>query len=295
MTSIFKLTLAEFKALKPRPEMLAFAKACDGDMRRFWNTCPNGEWLLWLLQKTQNLDDVNHRAVGREIDREFEQERFVVLHPLEIPSQAECIERRVKDCVRSLHIHRKGWTQIALGGHGAANHAFAILIVFNLESIFYARPLTAQFGIRFDGEFVLGILALRFDEIFVGAFLDVEFVVGHRRADGFVRRFRQQFNEQPVMCVQTFPFFQNGQAILQHILKVKRPERRRHKHPVLKRLQRLNYRRAVFRLRRVIRPENTFRPLRPVIGAGLEFFQVAFESGGHDFYFDPQLIFYRAR
>ncbi len=64
MTSIFKLTLAEFKALKPRPEMLAFAKACDGDMRRFWNTCPNGEWLLWLLQKTQNLDELKARKVA---------------------------------------------------------------------------------------------------------------------------------------------------------------------------------------------------------------------------------------
>ena len=64
MTSIFKLTLAEFKALKLRPDMLAFAKACDGDMRRFWNTCPNGEWLLWLLQKTQNLDELKARKVA---------------------------------------------------------------------------------------------------------------------------------------------------------------------------------------------------------------------------------------
>ena len=64
MKSIFKLTLAEFKALKPRPEMLAYVKACDGDIRRFWNTCPNGEWLLWLLQKTQSLDELKARKVA---------------------------------------------------------------------------------------------------------------------------------------------------------------------------------------------------------------------------------------
>jgi hypothetical protein len=33
-------------------------------------------------------------------------------------------------------------------------------------------------GIGVDGEFVLGILGLRFDQVFVGAFLNVEFVVG---------------------------------------------------------------------------------------------------------------------
>ena len=64
MKNIFKLTLTEFKALKPRPEMLAFAKSCDGDMRRFWNHCPNGDWLLWLLQKTQNFDELKARKVA---------------------------------------------------------------------------------------------------------------------------------------------------------------------------------------------------------------------------------------
>ena len=62
-------------------------------------------------------------------------------------------------------------------------------------------------GSVLDGEFVLGILGLRFDQVFVGAFLNVVFVAGHGSADGFVRRFRQQVDEKAVPGVQAlFPF-----------------------------------------------------------------------------------------
>jgi hypothetical protein len=66
--------------------------------------------------------------------------------------------------------------------------------------------------IGFDGEFVLRILGLRFDQVFVGAFLNVEFVVGHGGADGFVRRFRQQVNEKTVPGVQAFSLFPEPQG-----------------------------------------------------------------------------------
>jgi hypothetical protein len=44
--------------------------------------------------------DVDHRPVGRDVDGEFEQERFVVLHAIEVPAQAERIERGVKNIFR---------------------------------------------------------------------------------------------------------------------------------------------------------------------------------------------------
>ncbi len=92
MTSIFKLTLAEFKALKPRPDMLAFAQACDGDLRRFWNTCPNGEWLLWLLQKTQNLDELKARKVALAYAKKV----------LPVFEKANPFDKNPRRCVRAI-------------------------------------------------------------------------------------------------------------------------------------------------------------------------------------------------
>jgi hypothetical protein len=51
----------------------------------------------------------------------------------------------------------------------------------------------------------------------------VEFVAGHSRADSFVRRFRQQFDEKTMPHVQAFSLFQSRKAIRQHILDIKRP------------------------------------------------------------------------
>ena len=98
-----------------------------------------------------------------------------------------------------------------------------VAIGLDIEGGFDARPLAAKLWTGVDGEFVLGILGLRFDKVFIGAFLNVKFVVGHRRADGFVRWFRQQVNEKTVPGVQAFSLFQSSQAILQHILDIKRP------------------------------------------------------------------------
>jgi hypothetical protein len=97
---------------------------------------------------------------------------------------------------------------------------------------FEARPLLAKLWIVAYGNFILRILGLRFDQVFVGAFLNMEFVVGHRRADGIIGWFGQQVYEQPVPGVQVFPLFQNRQAIFQHILDIERPERGRDEHPL---------------------------------------------------------------
>ena len=85
-----------------------------------------------------------------------------------------------------------------------------------------------------DGEFVLGVFGLRLDQVFVGAFLNVEFVVGYRGADGVVRRLRQQVNEETVAGVEALSLFQDGKAVLQHILNIKGPERCGDEHPVVK-------------------------------------------------------------
>ncbi len=57
----------------------------------------------------------------------------------------------------------------------------------DIEGRFEPSPLAAKLRIGADGEFVLRIFRLRFDKVFVGAFLNVEFVVGHGSANGFVR------------------------------------------------------------------------------------------------------------
>jgi hypothetical protein len=79
-----------------------------------------------------------------------------------------------------------------------------VAVGLNVEGGFDARPLAAKLGVGADGEFVLGIFGLRFDNVLVGAFLNVEFMVGHCSADGFVRWFRQQLDEKPVLGVQAF-------------------------------------------------------------------------------------------
>jgi hypothetical protein len=63
MKHISKLTLADIKAMKPRPDVWAFVKACGGDIQKFWDTCPSGDWLLWLLRKTGKLPELEARAV----------------------------------------------------------------------------------------------------------------------------------------------------------------------------------------------------------------------------------------
>ena len=133
------------------------------------------------------------------------------------------------------------------------------------------------------GNFILSILGLRFDQIFVGAFLNMEFVVGHRHADGIIGRFGQQVYEQPVSGVQVFPFFQNRQAIFQHILDIERPERGRNEHPFIKPAQRFNHPIVQLSDGRMVTLECFPGPLRPVKGAGLEFFKVEIEGFGHGF------------
>ena len=76
--------------------------------------------------------------------------------------------------------------------------ALMVAVVLDVEGCFDARPLAAKFWIGADGEFVLRIFRLGFDKVFVGAFLNVEFVVGHGSANGFIWWVRQQVDEKTV-------------------------------------------------------------------------------------------------
>ena len=127
---------------------------------------------------------MNHRPIRREIDGEFEQERFVVLHSVEIPAQTERIERRMKNIIAVAQVDRKRRAQVALGAHRPANYALVVAEGFDIEFNFDVRPLLTKFGIGADGNFVLGILGLCLHQIFVGAGLDMEFVVRHLRPEG---------------------------------------------------------------------------------------------------------------
>ena len=67
----------------------------------------------------------------------------------------------------------------------------------NIERNLDARPLAAKVWIGANGKFVLRVLGLCFDEVFVDAFLNIFFVVGNGGTDGsrVLVGFRQQFYE----------------------------------------------------------------------------------------------------
>ena len=157
-----------------------------------------------------------------------------------------------------------------------------VAVGLDVEGGFDALPLSAKFWIGVDGEFVLGIFGLSLDNVFVGAFLNVAFVIGHSSADGFVRWLRQQFDEKTVTLVQAFSLFQSSHAILQHILDIKRPERWRDEHPVVKRSQLLSNGTVKIRGRCVITTKRILSPFRPVKSTGFEFCQVEIECCSHD-------------
>ena len=98
-----------------------------------------------------------------------------------------------------------------------------VAIGLDIEGGFDARPLAAKLWIGLDGELVLRVFGLRFDKVFVAAGLNVQFVIGHGSANGFVRWCRQQVDEKPKPGVQGFSLFQRSKAILQHILDIERP------------------------------------------------------------------------
>ena len=51
-----KMTLVKLKKLNPCRAGLAFANECQGDFEKIWETCDQGDWLIWLLRRTKQID-----------------------------------------------------------------------------------------------------------------------------------------------------------------------------------------------------------------------------------------------
>ena len=49
-------TIARLLAENPCADGLLFAKSCKFDFHKIYDTCERGDWLMWLLRKSGNLD-----------------------------------------------------------------------------------------------------------------------------------------------------------------------------------------------------------------------------------------------
>ena len=51
-----KMTLKKLESFQPCSDGLDFAKKCDGDFTKIWQTCNRGDWLIWLMQRCNLLN-----------------------------------------------------------------------------------------------------------------------------------------------------------------------------------------------------------------------------------------------
>ena len=50
------MTMAILEELKPCKDGMKFVNDCGGDFRKVWDTCERGDWLIWGLRRSGNLD-----------------------------------------------------------------------------------------------------------------------------------------------------------------------------------------------------------------------------------------------
>lgn len=125
--------------MQPPPDILAFFKACDGDMQRFWDTCPNGDWLTWLLNKRGGLDEITARkialAYGKKVLPIFERNRRTGDGPRRC---VDAIEAFIKSPTPA---NRRTMKRSAKAAHAAFTaHAAAAAIYF---AAYYEYPSAA--------------------------------------------------------------------------------------------------------------------------------------------------------
>ena len=51
-----KMTLKKLESFHPCIDGLDFAKKCDGDFQKIWQTCDRGDWLIWLMRRCNLLN-----------------------------------------------------------------------------------------------------------------------------------------------------------------------------------------------------------------------------------------------
>lgn len=223
----------------------------------------------------------NHGAVRRDVDCELEQQGLIVLHAVEMPAQAKGVECCTEGVCPASQVHGKGRAQIALCAHGAADHAFIVGVWQDIEGGFDACPLALQLWVSLDGEFGLGELGLRINEVFVAAALDVSLVIGHRRTDGFSGWCRQHVDDEALLSAQAFALFQGSKKVIQHRVDIERPQRQRDENPFVENTQPRRGRILQIWNRIVVAAQSVLGPFRSMIGAGLEFFQIALQGFCH--------------
>jgi hypothetical protein len=59
-----KLTKTEIVAMNPCRDGLDFCESCEFDIVRIYNTCERGDWLIWLLCHTKQLDKPKSVAIA---------------------------------------------------------------------------------------------------------------------------------------------------------------------------------------------------------------------------------------
>ena len=55
-----KFTESDLMKLNPCRDVLEFAKSCNFDFAKIYDTCQRGDWMIWLLQKSKAID--KHQA-----------------------------------------------------------------------------------------------------------------------------------------------------------------------------------------------------------------------------------------
>ena len=113
-----KITEQEIKSLTPCKNGLVFCKSCNFDIVKIWNTCERGDWLIWLLCKTKQLDKPKAVSIAIACAKH-------VLHIYEKNSQNKAPQNAIKAAQEWLNNPCEETRKVAYAAANAANDADA--------------------------------------------------------------------------------------------------------------------------------------------------------------------------
>ena len=61
---IQQLDLKSLFALHPCADGKEFIQKCSGDIKTIWTTCERGDWLIWIMRRTDGHDDMTYRKIA---------------------------------------------------------------------------------------------------------------------------------------------------------------------------------------------------------------------------------------